>query len=191
MARRELGLKNSVEIAILMARLPLNWKLSRLKGLLGLTPCRSKSYNHKLRAHLAKGAASIYLNNKQHNRRIGSKILEDKEGLSLGRTLYILQLKILKTLKKSVATTKATYAGRRAVKAGRAGGMKMSPPRTFPWWLLLDTRRLRLRWLAGQPHPLPPIFYSCRGLNDIFQALRPAGIIRTFPCQGAGDWEAE
>jgi hypothetical protein len=33
-----LGVRDSVEVAILVARLPLNWKLSRLYGLLGLTP---------------------------------------------------------------------------------------------------------------------------------------------------------
>ena len=38
MACGELGLKRSVEVAILVARLPLNWKLGRLKGLLGFTP---------------------------------------------------------------------------------------------------------------------------------------------------------
>jgi hypothetical protein len=47
-----LGVKDSVDVAILVARLPLNWKLRRLKGLLGLTPHRSKSYDHKLRAPL-------------------------------------------------------------------------------------------------------------------------------------------
>ena len=47
-----IGVKDSVEVAILVARLPLNWKLSRLYGLLGLIPCRSKSYNHKLCAPL-------------------------------------------------------------------------------------------------------------------------------------------
>jgi hypothetical protein len=42
MACDELELKDSVEVAILVARLPLNWRLRRLKGLLGLTPHRSK-----------------------------------------------------------------------------------------------------------------------------------------------------
>ena len=47
-----LGARDSVEIAILVARLPLNWKLSRLYGLLGLTPYKNKNYNHKLRTPL-------------------------------------------------------------------------------------------------------------------------------------------
>jgi len=47
-----LGVRDSVEIAILVTRLPLNWKLGRLYGLLGLTPHKNKNYNHKLRTHL-------------------------------------------------------------------------------------------------------------------------------------------
>jgi hypothetical protein len=50
----ELGVRDSVEAAILVARLPLNRKLSRLKGLLGLTPHKNKNYNHRLRGHLSK-----------------------------------------------------------------------------------------------------------------------------------------
>ena len=47
-----MGVKDSVEVTILVVRPPLNRKPSRLYGLLGLIPCRSKSYNHKLRAPL-------------------------------------------------------------------------------------------------------------------------------------------
>ena len=42
-ACKELGLKDSVEIAISVVRLPLNWKFSRLKDLLGLTPHKNKN----------------------------------------------------------------------------------------------------------------------------------------------------
>jgi hypothetical protein len=73
MVYEELGLKHSVEVAILVARLPLNWKLRRLKGLLGLTPYRSKKYNHKLRKHLSNLAATTYVNNKRCG--IGAKLL--------------------------------------------------------------------------------------------------------------------
>jgi len=55
-----MGVKDSVEVAILVVRLRLNRKLSRLYGLLGLIPCRSKSYNHRLRAHLSRLATNIY-----------------------------------------------------------------------------------------------------------------------------------
>jgi len=42
-ACEELKLKDSVEVAISVVRLPLNWKLSRLRGLLGLTPHKGKN----------------------------------------------------------------------------------------------------------------------------------------------------
>ena len=99
MVCEELELKDSVEVAILVARLPLNWKLSRLKGLLGLTPCGNRSYNHKLRRHLANLAVTIYLNNRQHG--IGTKLFEDINPIPRDKALYTLQLRILKILKKA------------------------------------------------------------------------------------------
>jgi len=104
MACKELGVRDSVEVAILVTRLPLNWRFSRLKGLLGLIPYKNKSYHHKLRMHLARLAANIHINskkryrNKQHE--VGVKLLEGVESLSLNKTLYTLQLKILRTLKR-------------------------------------------------------------------------------------------
>jgi len=93
-----LGVRDSVEIAILVARLPLNWKLSRLYGLLGLTPHKNKNYNHKLRTHLSKLATNIYLNNKRYEANI--KLLEDLENLPPKKAIYKLQLRIVRTLKK-------------------------------------------------------------------------------------------
>jgi len=95
-----LGLKDSVIVAILTVKLPLNWRFSRLKGLLGLVPmlCRGKNhrYNHKLRAHLTRLAMAIYtLKKRQH------KYLDDLKGLSFNKTFYVLQLRILRTLKKA------------------------------------------------------------------------------------------
>jgi len=94
-----LGVRDSVEVAILVTRLPLNWKLSRLYGLLGLTPHKNKSYDHKLRAHLSRLATNIYLNNKRC--RIGADLLKGLDGLPPKKAIYKLQLRIVKTLKKA------------------------------------------------------------------------------------------
>jgi hypothetical protein len=94
-----LGVRDSVEVAILVARLPLNWKLSRLYGLLGLTPHKNKNYNHKLRAHLSRLAANVYLNNKRCG--AGMELLRDLENLLPKKAIYKLQLRILRILKKA------------------------------------------------------------------------------------------
>jgi len=94
-----LGVRDSVEVAILVTRLPLNWKLSRLYGLLGLTPHKNKNYNHKLRTHLSKLATSVYLNNKRYG--IGADLLKDLENLPPKKAIYKLQLRILRILKKA------------------------------------------------------------------------------------------
>ena len=98
MVCRELGLKKSVEVAILVARLPLNWKLSRLKGLLGFTPRKDIGYSHGLRANLSKLAASLYFSVR---RKSSLKLFEGMDELPLNKALYILQLRILKILKKA------------------------------------------------------------------------------------------
>jgi len=94
-----LGVRDSVEVAILVARLPLNWKLSRLYGLLGLTPHKNKNYNHKLRTHLSKLATNIYLNNKRYEANI--KLLEDLKNLPPKKAIYKLQLRIVRILKRA------------------------------------------------------------------------------------------
>jgi hypothetical protein len=116
MVCEELGVRDSVEVAILVAKLPLNWKLRRLKGLLGLTPHRNKNYNHKLRAHLSWLATNIYINNGR--RGVGARLFEGINRTPQSKALYTLQLRILRILKRAWQQTKATYAGRRAVKAG-------------------------------------------------------------------------
>jgi len=105
----ELGLKNSVEVAILVVRLPLNWKLRRLKGLLGLTPHKSKNYHHRLRRHLSNLAAMIYVNNKRCG--IGMKLFEGIDHMSHNKVLYTLQLRILKVLKRAWQQRQCTLAG--------------------------------------------------------------------------------
>jgi hypothetical protein len=90
----ELGVRDSVEVAILVARLPLNWKLRRLKGLLGLTPHKNKNYNHRLRGHLSKLATTIYINNRRHG--TGARLFESMNQTSKNKVLYTLQLRILR-----------------------------------------------------------------------------------------------
>ena len=95
----ELGVRDSVEVAILVARLPLNWKLRRLKGLLGLTPHKNKNYNHRLRGHLSKLATTIYINNRRHG--TGARLFESMNQTSKNKVLYTLQLRILRILKRA------------------------------------------------------------------------------------------
>jgi len=94
---KELGLKESFEVATLVVKLPLNWRLHRLKGLLGLTPYKSKNYNHRLRAHLSSLATSIYLNSRQYG--VSTELLKDLEGLPPRAAICKLELKILRILK--------------------------------------------------------------------------------------------
>jgi len=99
MACKGLGVRDSVEIAILVARLPLNWKLRRLKGLLGLTPHKNKNYNHRLREHLSKLATTIYINNKLYG--TGAKLFEGINRTPRSKALHTLQLMILRILKRA------------------------------------------------------------------------------------------
>jgi hypothetical protein len=99
MVCEELGVRDSVDVAILVARLPLNWKLRRLKGLLGLTPHRNKNYNRKLRAHLSWLATNIYINNGR--RGVGAKLFEDINRTPQSKALYTLQLRILRILRRA------------------------------------------------------------------------------------------
>jgi len=107
-----LGVRNSVEVAILVARLPLNWKLSRLYGLLGLTPHKNKNYHHKLRAHLSSVATAIYLNSKRYKQcKASAELIKDIEGLSPNTAIYMLQLRILKVLKKAWQQSQCMLVG--------------------------------------------------------------------------------
>jgi hypothetical protein len=99
MACKGLGVRDSVEVAILVARLPLNWKLRRLKGLLGLIPHKNKNYNHRLRGHLSKLATTIYINNKLYG--TGAKLFEGINRTPRSKTLHTLQLMILRILKRA------------------------------------------------------------------------------------------
>ena len=104
-----LGVRDSVEAAILVARLPLNWKLRRLKGLLGLTPHKNKNYNHRLRGHLSKLATTIYINNRRHG--TGARLFESMNQTSKNKVLYTLQLRILRILKRAWQQRQCMLAG--------------------------------------------------------------------------------
>jgi hypothetical protein len=104
-----LGVRDSVEVAILVARLPLNWKLRRLKGLLGLTPHKNKNYNHRLRGHLSKLATTIYINNRRHG--TGARLFESMNQTSKNKVLYTLQLRILRILKRAWQQRQCMLAG--------------------------------------------------------------------------------
>jgi hypothetical protein len=104
-----LGVRDSVEVAILVARLPLNWKLSRLKGLLGLTPHKNKNYNHRLRGHLSKLATTIYINNKLYG--TSAKLFEGINRTPRSKTLHTLQLMILRILKRAWQQRQRMLAG--------------------------------------------------------------------------------
>jgi hypothetical protein len=105
-----IGIKDSVDVAILIVRLPLNWKLRRLKGLLGLTPHKCKSYHHRLRANISKIAAIIYLNNKRLNKTT-SKAYKDITGLPCLKAIYMLEIRILKALKRAWQQAQYMLAG--------------------------------------------------------------------------------
>jgi len=105
-----IGVRNSAEIAILIIRLPLNWKLSRLRGLLGLTPYRNKKYNHKLRLILSRAAVAIYLNKKRFKRK--PRILEEIPAkLPYKKIARMLEIRILKALKKAWQQSRCVLAG--------------------------------------------------------------------------------
>ena len=109
MVCEELGIRDSVEVAILVARLPLNWKLCRLKGLLGLTPHKSKNYHHRLRNHLSSLATAIYINNKLYG--IGARLFKGVNRVPRDKALYALQLRILETLKRAWQQRQRMLAG--------------------------------------------------------------------------------
>jgi hypothetical protein len=104
-----LGVRNSVEVAILVVRLPLNWKLRRLKGLLGLTPHGNKNYNHRLRGHLSNLAVAIYINNRRHG--TGARLFENMNHTSKNKVFYTLQLRILRILKRAWQQRQRMLAG--------------------------------------------------------------------------------
>jgi hypothetical protein len=94
-----LGLKDSVEVAILTVELPLHLHMRRLKGLLGFTPNKNEGrYNHRLRKHISALATNLYINTKK-NACISDTVIEIADRLPKERALYRIQLTILKALR--------------------------------------------------------------------------------------------
>jgi hypothetical protein len=98
-ACRLLGVRDSVEVAILTVELPLHLHMRRLKGLLGFTPNRNEGrYYHRLRRHITALAVNLYVNAKK-NVNISDTIIEIADRLPRERAIYRIQLMILKSLR--------------------------------------------------------------------------------------------
>jgi hypothetical protein len=94
-----LGIKDSVELAILTVELPLHLHMRRLKGLLGFTPNKNEGrYHHRLRKHVAALATNLYLNAKK-GANISDSIVEVVNRLPKEKAIYRIQLMILKSLR--------------------------------------------------------------------------------------------
>jgi hypothetical protein len=110
-ACRLLGVRDSVEVAILTVELPLHLHMRRLKGLLGFTPNKNEGrYDHRLRKHVAALATNLYLNAKK-NANISDNIVEVINRLPKEKAIYKIQLMILKFLRIAYLLT-ANPAGR-------------------------------------------------------------------------------
>jgi hypothetical protein len=99
----ELQVKDSVEVAILVLELPLTSGMDKLKSYLGFTPTKNDGrYNHRLRRHLESIASNIYLNSYKRKTSIPEEFIENIQNTqSMSRILHKLQLKILKTLRRT------------------------------------------------------------------------------------------
>jgi hypothetical protein len=100
---KELQMKDSVEIAILVLELPLTSGMDKLKSYLGFTPAKNDGrYNHRLRRHLESIASNIYLNSYKRKTSIPEEFVETIQNTqSMSRILQKLQLKILKILRRT------------------------------------------------------------------------------------------
>ena len=104
-ACRMLGVRDSVELAILTVELPLHLPITRLKGLLGFTPNKNeKRYDHELKKHVAGFAVNLYLNTKRHVN-VLDKAVEIVNCLPKEKAIYKLELMTLKTLRKAYLLT--------------------------------------------------------------------------------------
>jgi len=104
-ACRMLGVKDSVEPAILTVELPLHLPITRLKGLLGYTLDKNKGrYNHKLNGHITALAVNLYLNAKKHVN-VLDKAVEIVDHLPKEKAIYKLELMTLKALRKTYLLT--------------------------------------------------------------------------------------
>jgi len=105
-ACRVLGISNSVELAILVARLPLHLLLVKLRGLLGFTPSKNEGgYYHELRGDVTALAACLYINARKHVS-VSEEVTGIANRLPKEKARYGLKLMILKTLRRAYFTTK-------------------------------------------------------------------------------------
>jgi len=97
-----LGIKNSVELAILTLELSLHFPLCNLKGLVELNPNKTMGrYDQRLNRHIAALAAALYLNIKV-NKKYGNvlaEVIEMVNHLPSGIATAKLRLVALKTLR--------------------------------------------------------------------------------------------
>jgi len=115
-----LGVKNSIELAILILELPLHLPLAGLKGLLGLNPNRTEGrYNRRLRHHIAAFAANLYVRAKKHAN-IPAEIVDIVNHLPKEVALCKLQLTILKALQIAYLMTVKPLAAGSKCHRGRA-----------------------------------------------------------------------
>ena len=104
-ACRMLGVKDSVELAILTVELPLHLHVTRLKGLLGYTPDKNKGrYDHRLRKHIVALAVNLYLNTRK-NANVLDTVVEIVTHLPKEKAVYKLELMVLKSLRRSYLLT--------------------------------------------------------------------------------------
>ena len=106
-----LGVKKSIELAILAIELPLYLRLTKLKKILGLIPNKNEGkYNHKLRAHVANLATSLYLSVKK-GVSVSDKVAEIVKHLPRRQAILRLELMALKALKAAYSTTTNPITG--------------------------------------------------------------------------------
>jgi hypothetical protein len=104
-ACRLLGIKDSVELAILTMELPLHLHMRRLKGLLGFTPNKNEGrYDHRLRKHIAVLATNLYLNAKRRVN-VSETVIKIADSLPKEKAVYKIQLMVLKSLRVAYLLT--------------------------------------------------------------------------------------
>ena len=105
---RLLGLKDSVEVAFLTIKLPLNLRLNILKRRVGLTPNHNNGrYDHSAYTYLSQLAVNIYINAKQWKDRweVPEEFRKIIDSLPREKAIYKLQSKILKMFRKAYFLT--------------------------------------------------------------------------------------
>jgi hypothetical protein len=103
-----LGLKDSVEVAILTVELSLHLPLKTLKNVVGLTPNRNNGrYNGRIRKHLSQLAINIYINAKRWRGKweVPEEFREIIDSLPQKNAIYRLQSRILKMFRKAYFLT--------------------------------------------------------------------------------------